>query len=267
MHLVNDQNHISGIGYFLEKPQHAGFKLATELRAGHQRRQIHQKDFFSLQLVRYIVFGNALGQRLCDRGLADAGLTDKTGIVFLPAAKNLDHAGKFAFPPDDPVQLSFCGAPSQIPAVGVKIFSLFLRSRFVRIFCGRRVLFLPGILFRFPQKTALPKNSRKVNGRCAAVLSVLSVAGQIGVGEQSAQFFLHIFQLFGRDAEFPHDIAHHLIGRKAEFTCALDAKSFGFPFAVFYLGHKNSCHPLVASGTHHHYLRFSFLHRVFLQLV
>ena len=75
---------------------------------------------------------NALG----DRRLSDAGLADKTGIVFRSAVQYLQNAKHFVVPADDTVEFALLRLSGQVFAIGIKKFQ-FRRFffRFALLFC------------------------------------------------------------------------------------------------------------------------------------
>ena len=57
------------------------------------------------------------GQSLGNGGLADAGLTDKDGVILAPAAKHLNGTAKLSFTANQRVDAPLLGAPQEIHAV------------------------------------------------------------------------------------------------------------------------------------------------------
>ena len=110
----------------LDQALHTAFKLAPELGAGHQRRQIQQVDLLIPQLEGHLAGHDALGQTLGNGGLAHAGLADQAGVVLLAAVQDLHHPLDLLLPADDRVQLALPGPLAEIDAVAVQILVLFV---------------------------------------------------------------------------------------------------------------------------------------------
>ncbi len=125
MHLVNDQNDIAAGLDLADEIFHAAFKLAAELRAGHHGGHIQQKDLFVQKLIGHLAVCDLLGKALGDGGLANARLTDQTGIVLLTAVEDLNDALGLLFAANDLVELVLTRTLGQIQTEGVKEFVLF----------------------------------------------------------------------------------------------------------------------------------------------
>ena len=126
MHLVNDQDDIAGLADLLDQALHAAFKLAAELGAGHQRRQVKEVDLLIPQLEGHLTRGDALGQTLGNGGLAHARLTDEAGIILLAAVQDLHHPLDLLLTADHRVQLALPGALGEVDAVVIQELPLFL---------------------------------------------------------------------------------------------------------------------------------------------
>ena len=74
--LVDEEDDVALLFDFVEQALDAAFKLAAELRAGDERRQIEQVDFLFLQARGHLALSDAQRQALGDGRLADAGLAD-----------------------------------------------------------------------------------------------------------------------------------------------------------------------------------------------
>ena len=81
VHLVYEQHYVSGSLYLVDKGLHAALKLTAELRACHKRSQVKQVQFLALQPERNVAACQPQRDPLGDSGLADAGFTDKAGVV------------------------------------------------------------------------------------------------------------------------------------------------------------------------------------------
>lgn len=134
VYLINHENDISRFLDLGEKPEDSGLKLPAELGSRDERGKIKKKNFLVFQLIRNIPGRDADGKRLRNGGLADTGLADQTGIVFLSAAKDLGNAGKLPVTPDNGVKPPFARRGSQVTAISTEelvfFFVLFLFSVF-----------------------------------------------------------------------------------------------------------------------------------------
>ena len=127
--LVDDENDVAALLDLADQRLHAALELAPELGTGHQGGQVQQEDLLVPKLIGHISGGDPLGQALGDGGLADAGLTDETGVVLLAAVEDLDDPLGLHIPADDLVELPFPGTARQVHAVGVQelvLLGLFL---------------------------------------------------------------------------------------------------------------------------------------------
>ena len=124
MDLVDHQNDIAEALHLVDKALHPALKLAPELGAGHQGRQVQQVDLLLPELEGHVAIGDPLGQSLGDGGLAHAGLADETGVVLLAAVQDLHHPLDLLLPADNRVQLALLGPLGQRDAVGLQILAL-----------------------------------------------------------------------------------------------------------------------------------------------
>ena len=210
MHLVDEQNHVAVGLDLIHQSLDAAFELAAELRSGHQRGEVEQMDFFLAQAGRHIAFRNANGKSLRDRGFADAGLADQTGIVLCSAAQNLNHAGNLLIAAHNTVDLVVSGPLRQIGAVRIDIAALLLVfGLFVLRGLGR----FPGG-FRGGLIAAEHALNERERGRAAghkAIAVTVAIAGGL---RQSAhhlvELILHCLQLILCNAHLVHHVLYRL---------------------------------------------------------
>ena len=105
VHLIDKQDDIAAAADLEQNIAHTLFKFASVFRARKQIRHIEAVEFFSAQRLRHIAAGKALRQRFDNSSLADAGLSDKRGIIFAAAAEHLHQLGKFRLAADDGIHL------------------------------------------------------------------------------------------------------------------------------------------------------------------
>ena len=134
MHLVNDQNDVAELLDLLNEALHAAFKLAPELRARDEGREVHEIDLLVLELIRNVLVGDLLRKALGDGSLADARLADEAGVILLTAVEDLNDALRLLLAADDAVKLAVTRFLRQILAVGVKEFMLLVLA--VRLVTG-----------------------------------------------------------------------------------------------------------------------------------
>ena len=112
------------LSYLLDKPLHAALKLAAELRARDECRQVEQVDLLIPELRRNIAHGDALREPFGDGSLADAGFADKAGVILLAAVEDLDNALKLLLAADHRIELTLAGAGGEVDAVIIKELAL-----------------------------------------------------------------------------------------------------------------------------------------------
>ena len=79
--LVDEEDHVAHALHLAQHGLHEVFKVAAILRSCEHRREIERHDALLPQIVRHRALGDAHGDGLRDRRLADAGLADEHGIV------------------------------------------------------------------------------------------------------------------------------------------------------------------------------------------
>ncbi len=245
--LVDEQNDVALGLHLVQKPLDAAFKLAAELRSGHQRREVQQVDFLFAEHRRDPALRDAEGEALRHGRFADAGLADQARVVFRPAAQNLDHARDFFLAPDDGVNLARPGLGRQVRAVGVQVLALRFMP-FPRKPLGR--LPVLHLLRRAAGKHVLQHRDgrRPARHKAAQGVFVFLFVGLRVLAHQVAQLRLHLFDLVVRNPHFVQQIVHRFY---SQFPCADKAQ----PAALFDVARgrkENHGRPFVASGTHNH---------------
>ena len=85
VHLVDEQNDLTLRGRdFAQHRFQAFLEIATELGSRHQGAEVENHELFVLEGLGHVAVDDPLGEALDDRGLADAGLADKDGVVLGP---------------------------------------------------------------------------------------------------------------------------------------------------------------------------------------
>ena len=91
-------------------------ELAAVLGAGQQRAHVQRPHAAVLQALGHVTRGDALGQALDDRGLADAGLADQHRVVLGAAGEHLDHTAHLLVAPDHRIELAALGQVGEVAA-------------------------------------------------------------------------------------------------------------------------------------------------------
>ena len=118
--LVDEEDHVAGVGHFAEHGLEPLLELAAELGAGHQRAHVQGDDPLVLQALRHVAVDDPQGQPLDDGRLAHARLADQHGIVLRPPRKDLDHAADLLVAADHRVELALPGPLDQVDAVALQ---------------------------------------------------------------------------------------------------------------------------------------------------
>ena len=82
--LVDEEDHVADALHLAQDVLHAVLKVPAIFCPREHRREIERHDALFSQIARHRALGDAHGDRLCHRRLADAGLTDEHGIVLAP---------------------------------------------------------------------------------------------------------------------------------------------------------------------------------------
>src|ERR687890_859921 len=92
-------------------------ELASKLRSGHERAQVHGYHASVSQDLGYVALDHLFGQTFDDCGLADAGFPDQDGVVLGSAREDLDHALYLRVEPNDGIELAIPGELRDVTAV------------------------------------------------------------------------------------------------------------------------------------------------------
>ena len=180
--------------------------------------------------------------------VADAGLADEAGVVFLAAAQDLDGAVDLAVTADDAVGLAVTGFLGQVFAVGAQE----LAAGRLLFFAGHRDLALAVLALR-----AEPERERRRAAGHEILLPgfvgrVVPGGGQrAGLGgflQEGAHAFLHIFKVLVGHAELFHQVVHRLDMQRPR---AGQAVALLLGFAVFHALDKDDGRALFAAYTKH----------------
>ena len=263
---VDDEDDVARRLDVLDQTLHARFKLTAELGSGNKRRQIEQVDFFVLQLIRNVGGGNLLRQRFRNRGFADTGFTDQTGVILLAAAEDLNQTRDFTVTSDHGIQLSLSCTCGQIDAVRIEEFRLLFLFFFLFFgcFCVVTVVRPVVALHRVTEQTA--EHRAEINGRCSALLGIVVAvffALRHKIGEHRCAVIVFRFRVTAvhHCGELLHIIVHaieivignaHLLehivdGTDAHLSCTAQAKSFIECFVSVHACHENNGDTLFTS--------------------
>ena len=116
MELVDEQNDVAALGDLLHHLLQALLELTAVLRPGDERREVEGVDLLALEDLGYLARGDARGEPLDDRRLADTWLADEHGVVLLPAREDLHHALDLGLTADDGVELALDRGLGEVPA-------------------------------------------------------------------------------------------------------------------------------------------------------
>ena len=239
VHLVDHEDHVSGLADIVDQALHAALKLAAELRPRHERREIEQIHALIAQLVRHVAGRDALRQTLGDGCLADAGLADEAGVVLLPAVEDLQHALELLRAADHAVELAGFRPRGEVDAVIVEKFALFRRgaAAVAGLLFALRRLALHG-LHRVRIRAEEPVEEGEGCGLAVVVFALL-VSGEVGEVLRRLQQLLHIagdaVEILVREAHALHHLVHGLDVQRAG---ALEAEALIVGFAVFNAGER-----------------------------
>ncbi len=105
--LVDERDDLAGgVGDLLQHRLQALLELAAVLGAGEHRSDVEGDQPLALETLRHVAVGDALGEPLDDRRLADARLADQHRVVLGAPAEHLDHAADLVVTADDRVDLA-----------------------------------------------------------------------------------------------------------------------------------------------------------------
>ena len=252
MHLVDDEDDVAVAADLFDQALHAAFKLAAELRPGHERRQVKQKYLLSLQLIRHFSVRDPLGQALGDGRLADARLADQAGIVFLTAVEDLDHTLQFLGPADHGVQLALGGACRQVNTVVIQKLMLAARGVFPIALrrTGRAAVL--AVLLGAAEKAVEEREGR---GLAVIVLAAVVVGGKklLRPGEGVHHISGEAVKVLVGDPHLFDNIVH---GLDMQLPGAFEAQPLVFCLSVFDFGDENHRDVFAAAGAHRRLHRF-----------
>ena len=253
VHLVDDEDDIALLAYLLDKPLHAAFKLAAELRPRDERGEVEQEHLLILKLVGDVAHRNALRKPLGDGGLADARLADKAGVILLAAVQDLDNALQLLLAAYHAVELALTRTGGEVDAVIIKEFSLGLLRRLVAVLTRRAFAALRAVALRGRGRGAAEQAVEEGEGRGLAVVLGIVRAVVVHVHHvlNAAEGVHHIsgdaVKVFVGDAHFIYNIIY---GLDMQLAGALEAKPLVFGLPVFYLRDEHDGHIFAAAGTH-----------------
>ena len=75
-----------------DKPQNSRLKLTAELSSGNERCKVNEPNLRVNKTLRDSLINYSLSQGFGNSSLTNSGLTDKAGVIFLAAAKNLNNS-------------------------------------------------------------------------------------------------------------------------------------------------------------------------------
>jgi len=107
MNFIDEQHAVGTILQLLEDRLQTLFEVAAIFGACQQRAHIERIHHGILENFRHVILGDAPGQALGNRGLADAGFADQQGVVFTAPAQGLNHPLDFRIAADQRIDLAF----------------------------------------------------------------------------------------------------------------------------------------------------------------
>ena len=255
--LVDHQDDVAQLLDLVNEALHPLLKLAPELGAGHQGRQVQEVDLLVPQLKGHIPRHDPLGQALGNGGLAHAGFTDEAGVVLLAAVQDLDDPLDLLRPADDRVQLALLGLAVQGDAVALQELPLAV---------GLALLLLPAaavlcgdVLLGSKLAAVVEQAVQEREGGGFAGFLVILAAGQVlhivnGV-HGLHHLVVQVVQVLVRDAHALHHVVH--LGQ-SQALGALQAQALIDGLVPFHPGDEHRGNILLTSGTKcwlHSYLR------------
>jgi hypothetical protein len=116
--LVDEQDDLAVGGLdLLEHGLEALLEFAAVLGAGDEGGEVELEELAVLEALGDVAGGDAQGDALGDRGLADAGVADQDGVVLGAARQHLDRAADLDVAADHRVELRLAGGLGQVAAV------------------------------------------------------------------------------------------------------------------------------------------------------
>ena len=114
--LVDEQDDVAVLLYFVDGGLDALLKVAPVLGAGYHAGEVQRHQTLALQGLGHLPGVDLQGQALGHGGLAHAGLADEHRVVLGPAGQNLHHPLDLLLPADDRVDLPLFGQLGQVAA-------------------------------------------------------------------------------------------------------------------------------------------------------
>ena len=115
---VDERDHLPvGVGDLLEDRLEALLELAAVLGTGEHRGDVERDEPLVLESLGDVAVGDARGEALDDRRLADARFADEHRVVLGPPRQHLDAAPDLLVTSDDRVDLAVGGAGGEVLAV------------------------------------------------------------------------------------------------------------------------------------------------------
>ena len=129
MEFVDEGNDLAfGIGDLLEHRLQTLFELAAVLRSCEHRPNIKRNQALVLETLGNVAVGDARGETLDDRGLADARLTNQYGVVLGATREHLNTAPDLFVAANNRVDLAAMGQRREVLSVLLKGCELLLRA-------------------------------------------------------------------------------------------------------------------------------------------
>ena len=128
---IDKQDDVAFLFDFINDIFETLFKISSVFASGDHRSDVKSNDSFVFQRFGNAPVNNVLCQALGDRGLADARLAYKTGVVLRSARKNLNYSFDLGASADDRIDLVLTNHFGQIRSVRVQRRSVFI-PRFLR---------------------------------------------------------------------------------------------------------------------------------------
>ena len=116
VHLIDEEDAVAGALDLFDDLLEALLELAAVLGAGDERADVEREQALVEQRLGHFAADDALGERLDDGGLADAGLADEDRVVLGAAREDLDDALDLLLAADDGVELVGARGGGQVDA-------------------------------------------------------------------------------------------------------------------------------------------------------
>ena len=118
MQLINEEQYPAfGFLYLLKHGLEPLLEFAAVLSAGDKGTHVEAENSLIFKSLGHIATDDSLRETLRDCGFADAGLTDKHGVVLGLSRKNTYNVSYFGITTDNGVKLVFTGALDKVGAV------------------------------------------------------------------------------------------------------------------------------------------------------